>query len=367
MKKPELVKVTSGDPVSLDCKVTGSPELKVRWLKEGKELQSIRQHKLSFENNISSLKIKSVQREDEGDYVFEVSNHISSCSCTVKVVVARCRARPLSPFPGTAMTRNSAAGPPATSPSVTTAAPSGYQPSSSCALPEMNKGTNAQPSDGVKKTSALHTHAGQFTIRSRPRSRSGRNRPELIQRHCVLPAEGTATFIAKVGGEPIPSIKWMKGKWRQLTQGGRISIEQTARESKLEIREVTKSDSGQYRCVASNAHGEIECAADLHVDEKKAAAQLEGDLRAKLKKSVRGTPSKQKSPEADEDIDIIELLRNVDPKEYEKYARMYGITDYRGLLQAIEHKAFIKQLYKYDNVRNEHLVSFLIESTFFIS
>lgn len=80
--------MTSGDPVSLDCKVTGSPELKVRWLKEGKELQSIRQHKLSFENNISSLKIKSVQREDEGDYVFEVSNHISSCSCTVKLVVS---------------------------------------------------------------------------------------------------------------------------------------------------------------------------------------------------------------------------------------------------------------------------------------
>jgi len=35
-------------------------------------------------------------------------------------------------------------------------------------------------------------------------------------------------------------------------------------------------------------------------------------------------------------VDIVELLRNVDPKEYEKYARMYGITDYRGLLQAIE-------------------------------
>uniref|UniRef100_A0A3Q2Q1F8 Ig-like domain-containing protein n=1 Tax=Fundulus heteroclitus TaxID=8078 RepID=A0A3Q2Q1F8_FUNHE len=112
---------------------------------------------------------------------------------------------------------------------------------------------------------------------------------------------GTATFIAKVGGEPIPSVKWMKGKWRQLTHGGRISIVQKGEEAKLEIREVTKSDSGQYRCVASNK-----------------------------------TPSKQKSPQEEKDIDIVELLRNVDPKEYEKYARMYGITDYRGLLQAIE-------------------------------
>ncbi|MEQ2170440.1 hypothetical protein GOODEAATRI_000280 [Goodea atripinnis] len=124
----------------------------------------------------------------------------------------------------------------------------------------------------------------------------------------------------------------MKGKWRQLTHGGRISIVQKGEEAKLEIREVTKSDSGQYRCVASNKHGEIECNADMHVDEKKETPQLEGDLRAKLKK----TPSKQKSPQEGKDIDIVELLRNVDPKEYEKYARMYGITDYRGLLQAIE-------------------------------
>lgn len=105
---------------------------------------------------------------------------------------------------------------------------------------------------------------------------------------CPPPAcrstEGTATFIAKVGGEPIPSVKWMKGKWRQVTHGGRICIEQKGQEAKLEIREVTKSDSGQYRCVASSRHGEIECSSDLHVVEKKEAALLEGDLRAKLKK-----------------------------------------------------------------------------------
>lgn len=86
-EKPEVMKVTVGDPVSLDCKVTGSPELKVKWMKDGTELQSIRQHKLVFENNVSSLKIQSAQREDEGEYVFEVANRISSCSCRVRVVV----------------------------------------------------------------------------------------------------------------------------------------------------------------------------------------------------------------------------------------------------------------------------------------
>lgn len=86
-EKPEVIKVSVGDPVSLDCKVTGSPQLKVKWMKNGKELQSIRQHKLSFDNNVSSLKIQSAQKEDEGEYLFEVANHISSCSCNVKLIV----------------------------------------------------------------------------------------------------------------------------------------------------------------------------------------------------------------------------------------------------------------------------------------
>ena len=96
----------------------------------------------------------------------------------------------------------------------------------------------------------------------------------------TLFSEGAATFIAKVGGDPIPNVKWMKGKWRQVTAGGRITIEQKGQEAKLEIKEVTKSDSGQYRCVAANKHGEIECSTDLNVDEKKAA----GPETVKLKK-----------------------------------------------------------------------------------
>lgn len=86
-EKPEVMKVTTGDPVSLECKVAGSPELKVKWTKDGKELKSSPQHKLSFENNLSSLKIQTTQKEDAGDYQFEVSNHIETCSCKIKLIV----------------------------------------------------------------------------------------------------------------------------------------------------------------------------------------------------------------------------------------------------------------------------------------
>lgn len=88
--------MTVGDPISLDCKVAGSPKLTVKWMKDDQELQSIRQHKLTFEKNLSSLKIQSAKREDEGEYVFEVQNHISSCSCRVKVVVlGQCKSKSL--------------------------------------------------------------------------------------------------------------------------------------------------------------------------------------------------------------------------------------------------------------------------------
>lgn len=87
IEKPDKISVTVGDPVSLDCKVTGTPELKAKWTKDGKELVSSRQHVVSFANNVSSLKIQSAQKGDTGHYVFEVANHINACTCKVELVV----------------------------------------------------------------------------------------------------------------------------------------------------------------------------------------------------------------------------------------------------------------------------------------
>lgn len=87
IEKPEVINVTVGDPITFECKVTGSPELKVKWSKDGKEVIPSRQHSLSFVNNVSQLKIQSVQLEDKGTYEFEVSNHISACKCKVTLNV----------------------------------------------------------------------------------------------------------------------------------------------------------------------------------------------------------------------------------------------------------------------------------------
>lgn len=48
------------------------------------------------------------------------------------------------------------------------------------------------------------------------------------------------------------------------------------------------------------------------------------------------TPSKQKSPKKDEAVDIVELLRGHDPKDYERILREHNIHDYRSILMAVE-------------------------------
>ncbi|XP_071198202.1 palladin-like [Salvelinus alpinus] len=87
IEKPEVINVTLGDAVSLECKVSGTPEIKVKWTKDGIELTPSRQNKLNFENNLSSLKIQSTQLEDAGDYLFEATNSVDTCSCKVKLIV----------------------------------------------------------------------------------------------------------------------------------------------------------------------------------------------------------------------------------------------------------------------------------------
>ena len=52
------------------------------------------------------------------------------------------------------------------------------------------------------------------------------------------------------------------------------------------------------------------------------------------------TPSKTKSPKKEGEVDIVELLRGHDPKDYEKILRDHDIHDYRAILEAI---SFLKK------------------------
>lgn len=88
VEKAPSISVTAGDSASLECTVSGSPDLKVKWLRDGKEVTGGRKYKISFKDNVASLKILSAERGESSEYTMEVSNRVGKdhCSCSVTVL-----------------------------------------------------------------------------------------------------------------------------------------------------------------------------------------------------------------------------------------------------------------------------------------
>lgn len=80
--------MTAGDSATLECTICGTPDLKVKWFKDGKEMISGRKYKMVVKENTAILKILSADKGDTSDYRMEVSNKVGKdqCSCSVTVI-----------------------------------------------------------------------------------------------------------------------------------------------------------------------------------------------------------------------------------------------------------------------------------------
>lgn len=67
--------------------MAGTPELQVKWFKEGKQLMPSRYYTMSFENNVARFRLESVMKEDSGTYIFKVENDFGSSSCEAVLTV----------------------------------------------------------------------------------------------------------------------------------------------------------------------------------------------------------------------------------------------------------------------------------------
>lgn len=136
---------------------------------------------------------------------------------------------------------------------------------------------------------------------------------------CDVVMGKAAEIKCRIAGNPTPDVTWYKGKWGKLAAVGRISVnfDVASGVSTLNIKKIQKPDKGAYRCVAKNANGEAEANFTLNVLEKEQI--VEKVDRYSLK------PKKEKPKDDMSEFDAAKMLRDVDPKEYEKYANHFGV------------------------------------------
>uniref|UniRef100_A0A8C3BK47 Ig-like domain-containing protein n=1 Tax=Cairina moschata TaxID=8855 RepID=A0A8C3BK47_CAIMO len=279
--------VVKGLEATLECEVTGTPPFEVKWLKNNKEMFSSKKYAISTKESIFTLNVTNCDVSDVGEYQCIISNEGGSCSCSTRLSLKgheRLAAQlctqleSLAPGPGPALSCTAPIPPPQTG---------------SCYC--------GKPPSFMKKPEPLNVFSGT-----------------------------NITFTSIIKGSPPLEVKWFKGSV-ELVPGHKCSITLQDSLAELELFDVHPLQSGDYTCQVSNEAGKISCTTHLFV---KGLSRLL-DVHETIGLPVT-TPTKRKEDEEDQTIDILELLKNVDPKEYEKYARMYGITDFRGLLQAFE-------------------------------
>lgn len=79
--------MTAGDSATLESIISGSPDLKVKWFKDGKEMISGRKYKITLKDNTATMKILTAERGDTAEYRMEVSNKVGKDQCTCSVTV----------------------------------------------------------------------------------------------------------------------------------------------------------------------------------------------------------------------------------------------------------------------------------------
>lgn len=83
----EHVEAAIGEPTTLQCKVEGTPEIRISWYKEHTKLRSAPAYKMQFKDNIASLVIHKVDQSDVGEYTCKAENSVGAVASSAVLVI----------------------------------------------------------------------------------------------------------------------------------------------------------------------------------------------------------------------------------------------------------------------------------------
>lgn len=88
IKKLEPSRVVKQDEYTrYECKIGGSPEIKVLWYKDETEIQESSKFRMSFIDSVAVLEMHGLSVEDSGDYTCEAHNAAGSASSSTSLKV----------------------------------------------------------------------------------------------------------------------------------------------------------------------------------------------------------------------------------------------------------------------------------------
>ncbi|KAF1662939.1 Titin, partial [Aptenodytes patagonicus] len=278
IEKSEMIQVTAGEPAILEYTVTGTPELKTKWFKDGRPLPASKKYRISFKNNIAQLKFYATEMQDSGEYTFEISNDVGISSCTTSFTVLD---RTLPPFFTKPLKNIDSI--------ISTSCRldckiSGSLPMTVSWFKQDTEITSSAKytvhfTEGSASLEIKHldaSDAGVYICRATNSAGSKDSSSTLFikeppsftvepESQDVLPAS-TVRFKGTFKGTTPLTVKWFKDD-TELVTGGACYIMTEALASYLELYAVKPTDSGKYTCKVSNIAGSVTCSANLFVKE----------------------------------------------------------------------------------------------------
>ena len=292
-KKIQKLETTEGKDVKLECEVSGTPEIVIKWLKDGRPVKTSWRTKQEFDGKRCTLTLSGVTATEEGDYKCKAKNEYGEDSCTAGLVV---KAKGVAPQFTKAFR------------------PVDVTEGEKAVLEGKVKGTPTPElewfKDGVKieedenrtfvydgekcfmqiKTSELTDDGNYRCVATNDIGKADCTvrlsvEPEgkapvfvtTIQSTGAIEGEGTK-FDASFTGYPAPSIEWYKDG-TLITDTVHFRTTYDGKSCSLVIPSMEVDDVGSYKCVASNIHGKATCQADLELLETEIAPEFIKKLR----------------------------------------------------------------------------------------
>lgn len=79
--------VKQHDSTTYECKIGGSPEIKVTWYKGETEIHPSEKYRMSFVDSVAVIEMRNLSVEDSGDYTCEAQNPAGSASTSTTLRV----------------------------------------------------------------------------------------------------------------------------------------------------------------------------------------------------------------------------------------------------------------------------------------